>query len=88
MKRIQPLLAQKATSAISKALKVSWVYAKYIRLGPASPASSALAGPRAIGRRFGVGESVNLLTGAKITTAKTSYIRAVLLQGRGPGRSA
>jgi CRISPR associated protein Cas1 len=35
--RIQPLLAEATTSAISSALGVSWVYAKYIRLGQRRP---------------------------------------------------
>ena len=35
--RIQPLLAKTTTSAISSALGVSWVYAKYIRLGQRRP---------------------------------------------------
>jgi CRISPR-associated endonuclease Cas1 len=36
-RRIQPLLAEISTSAISSALGVSWVYAKYIRLGQRRP---------------------------------------------------
>ncbi len=35
--RIQPRLAEISTSAISSALGVSWVYAKYIRLGQRRP---------------------------------------------------
>jgi hypothetical protein len=36
-RRIQPLLAECTTSAISSTLGVSWVYAKYIRLGQRRP---------------------------------------------------
>ena len=36
-RRIQPRLAEISTSAISSALGVSWVYAKYIRLGQRRP---------------------------------------------------
>ncbi len=37
VKKIQPLLAKASTSAISSALRISWAYAKYIRLGQRRP---------------------------------------------------
>jgi hypothetical protein len=36
-RRIQPLLAEISTSAVSSALGVSWAYAKYIRIGQRRP---------------------------------------------------